>query len=354
VTIPSASSPSTRCERGPSNNRSLSGRTFLLALLLLSLSHVAAAGAQRKLRPGDRIPDFSCTGIDGKTYTRADYEDKVLVLLFVKPAQKHSTKAMRIAQRLASERDGAKPAVLAISTQPDAAEDFGKLAKQLPFTQPIALDPDRQAYGDFGIIVAPTTFIIDGQGVLRFALSHMPLNFERNLIAHVNLLAGRITEAQHAAVLDGGDPAISDEDVSANRNLALAGRLCEQGKPEVAIPILEKLVPDTKAGAKADARVAVLLGTCYVAVGKVDSAAKCLDPLATQTPAPPGLKLALARLEVRRGNDAKAKDHLIEGMKTAAENGPLLFELGRIHERTGEKDKALDCYRRALETIYGT
>jgi len=349
-----ANSPSTRREWAISRNRGLSAGTALLALLLFTLPQSAADGAQRKLRPGDRIPDFSCTGIDGKTYTRGDYKGKVLLLLFVKPDQKYSTKAMRIAQRFASERDGVKPGVLAISTKPDAAEAFGRLAKQLPFTQPIALDPDRKAYGDFGVIVAPTTFIIDGQGVLRFVLPHMPLNFERNLIAHLNLLSGRITQEQHDALLDGGSAPVSGEDMSVNRNLALARKLFEQNKPEAAIAILEKLASETKFGTRPHARVAVLLGTCYLAVGKVDAAAKCLDPLASQTPAPPGLKLALARLEIRRGNDAKAKDHLLEGLKTSAEKGPLLFELGRIHERAGEKDKALDCYRRALETLYGT
>ena len=75
--------------------------------------------------------------------------------------------------------------------------------------------------------------------------------------------------------------------------------------------------------------------------------------MADTTRAPPELKLALARLEVRRRNDAKAESHLLEALETSTENGVILFELGRLYERQGQPGKAVECYRKALEEAYG-
>ncbi len=321
----------------------------MVMLLLLVMPEARADGALRNLNPGDPIPDFSCQGLDGKTYARADYKDKVLVLLFVKPGQKYSSKALRLTQRVVGACDAPKPAVLALSTKPESGEAFAKLAKELPFTQPIALDADRKTYGAFGVIVAPTTLLIDGKGVLRFVLPHMPPTYERHLKAHVDLLVGRTTKEQHTAAVEGKTAPTSGKAVSLDRQLAFARTLIEQEKHAMAIPVLKKLA----SGEKVDPRVAELLGTCHLAAGDVEAAAKCLDPLAKEKRVGPGLRLTLARLEVKRGNDDKAKSHLEEGLKIAPKKGPLLYELGQIHERKGDTDKALTCYRRALAILYG-
>ncbi len=321
----------------------------LFAMLLLVMPEARADGALRNLNPGDLIPEFSCQGLDGNTYARSDYKGKVLVMLFVRPGQKFSSKALRLTQRIVGACAAPKPSVLAVSTKPEAGEAFAKLIKDLPFKHPAALDAGRKAYGAFGVIVAPTTLLIDDKGVLRFILPHMPKTYERQLRAHVDFLAGHTTEAQHAAALNGNNKPISDEGVTLDRKLALARMLIDQRKHAMAIPVLEKLA----SGEKVDPRVAELLGACHLAVGDVEAAAKNLDPLAKQARMSPSLRLVLARLEIRRGNDDKARTHLEEALKTAPKKGPLLYELGRLHERGGETDKALVCYRRALDIYYG-
>lgn len=322
----------------------------LLALILFVMPEARADGALRNLEPGDLIPDFSCQGLDGKTYARADSKDKVLVLLFVNPGQKYSSKALRLTQRIVDACAAPKPSVLAVSTKPDGREAFAGLARQLPFTYPMALDAGRKAYGAFGVIVAPTTLVIDGKGVLRFVLPLMPPTYERQLRAHVDFLAGHTTAAQHAAALQGDSTPISGEAVTLDRKLALVRTLIDQRKHEMAIPILEKLA----SGDAVDPRVAELLGACHLAVGDLEAASRCLDPLAKQERIAPGLRRVLARLEVRRGNDDRAQAHLEAALKTAPKNGPLLYELGRLHERRGESDKAMACYRRALDVLYGS
>ena len=88
--------------------------------------------------------------------------------------------------------------------------------------------------------------------------------------------------------------------------------------------------------------------------GQVEEAAKQLDPLAEKSPAPPELKVALARLELRRGNDDKAEKHLRGALEVSPQKGAILFELGRLYERQGKLTQALECYRTALEEAYPT
>jgi Flp pilus assembly protein TadD len=66
----------------------------------------------------------------------------------------------------------------------------------------------------------------------------------------------------------------------------------------------------------------------------------------------PELKLALGRLEVRRGDDAKAEKHLLEGLKLAPDDGAINYELGRLYERQNRFEQAARCYRRVLDSTY--
>jgi hypothetical protein len=54
-------------------------RIWLPILLGLLLS----ASVARAQKVGDPVPAFSLTGLDGRTYTQAQYADKVLVLYFL-------------------------------------------------------------------------------------------------------------------------------------------------------------------------------------------------------------------------------------------------------------------------------
>lgn len=60
-------------------------KTALTMLLLLSLTALTAGPALAAGAVGDTAPAFSLKGIDGKTYSLADYKGKVVVLEWVNP-----------------------------------------------------------------------------------------------------------------------------------------------------------------------------------------------------------------------------------------------------------------------------
>ena len=57
-------------------------QTFVLVAVLLGVTAVLAARLQApvELKEGDKAPDFSLPGSDGKTHALADYKGKAVVL----------------------------------------------------------------------------------------------------------------------------------------------------------------------------------------------------------------------------------------------------------------------------------
>jgi tetratricopeptide (TPR) repeat protein len=75
------------------------------------------------------------------------------------------------------------------------------------------------------------------------------------------------------------------------------------------------------------------------------------EALAAQPGYPPASR-ALARLHLGRGEGRSAADLLAGAVASAAdddERADLLLEAGRVEESLGEEERALSCYRRALE-----
>ncbi|MGD2109442.1 MAG: tetratricopeptide repeat protein [Phycisphaerae bacterium] len=318
---------------------------------MLALSAVQAAAplsaALRNVKVGDQVPDFAVKTLDGKGVTKAYCKGKVLLLLFVRPGQANSVEALIVAQRIAREYKDTKLTLLAVSTKPDAGDQLKAIVAEHGLRFGVALDPSRRMYGDYGLIVSPTTLLVDETGVLRYELPHMPPNFERRLRTHVDFLLGKIADEKHDMLLQrmkrNAPSTLSGDD----RQFALAESLIKKRHFEQAATVLIKLKDKEDS-----ARVANALGSCYLAMNRVDEAAKCLEAASDTGKVTPELKLALGRLEVRRGDDAKAEKHLLEGLKLAPDDGAINYELGRLYERQNRFEQAARCYRRVLDSTY--
>jgi tetratricopeptide (TPR) repeat protein len=203
-------------------------------------------------------------------------------------------------------------------------------------------------YGAIGVVVAPTTLLVDEAGVLRFVLPHVRVGHEDRLLTHAALLLGRIDQAEHDRRLTIANQARVEGQDAWTRRLGLARRMVEQQKYDQAAEILGKLRVERDVPA-----AAVLLGDALLGMGRVEEAAACLDALEKEEAKSPKVKEVLARLELARGNEDAAEAYLVDAIRTAPTKGPLLYQLGRIYERRGDLKKATECYRQALQEAYG-
>src|SRR5688500_11372209 len=189
---------------------------FILALALLLPA--AAASAQegkgsggkgvdlestmpadaKRLKVGDAAPDFSLKGVDGKTYTLADFKDApVLMVIFLSNHCPYSHASETRLLPLVAEMKDRGLAVVAInpnspeavsvdelgySKYNDSYDEMKLYAKERGFTFPYLYDGDTQAVSKaYGCLCTPHVFVFDRERKLdrkstRLNSSHLVIS----------------------------------------------------------------------------------------------------------------------------------------------------------------------------------
>jgi thioredoxin-dependent peroxiredoxin len=122
---------------------------------------------------GDRAPAFRLPGTGGKEYALEDYAGQPVVLVFY-PGDDTPvcTKQLNSYNNGLEQFTNLGAQVLAISAQDVASHE--RFSSKHGFAFPLLADPDKAvagAYGTLGPIGFPrrSVFIIDGEGVIRYA-----------------------------------------------------------------------------------------------------------------------------------------------------------------------------------------
>jgi peroxiredoxin len=168
---------------------------LLLAGLALAALPAFAAGVV-----GETAPAFSLKGVDGKSYSLADYKGKVVVLEWVNPNCPFSDRHAR--EKTMSELNakyGAKQVVwLGINSTNASHRDFLKPADHLAYNQktginyPVLYDETGKIGKSYDAKTTPHMFIIDPQGKIAYngAIDDDP--------------SGRKAKAERVNYVDGG------------------------------------------------------------------------------------------------------------------------------------------------------
>ncbi len=143
---------------------------FLLAALLV----IAPSGA-RALEAGDRAPDFSAPALDGKgMVSLSQYRGKVVYLDFWASWCAPCLKAIPEIEAMRKELASQGFAVVAVNLDQTPKKALRFLEKN-PIGYPSASDPKGRLPKQFGVDTMPTSYLIDGEGVIR----HVHRGFQR-------------------------------------------------------------------------------------------------------------------------------------------------------------------------------
>jgi peroxiredoxin Q/BCP len=122
---------------------------------------------------GDRAPEFSLPGTEGKDYRLSDYRGRPVVIVFYPGDDTPTcTKQLNSYNDDLAQFDGLGAQVLAISAQSvDSHESF---RAKYRFGFPLLADTDKRVaslYGTLGPLGFPrrSVFVVDGDGVIRYA-----------------------------------------------------------------------------------------------------------------------------------------------------------------------------------------
>jgi thiol-disulfide isomerase/thioredoxin len=160
-------------------------RALLTATLALAATTLAAPPKAPSLEPGAKAPDFSLPGVDGKTYTLANFADKdALAVLFTcnhcPTAQAYEDRVKQIGADYAdksfalvaiSPNDplAVRPDELGYSVFGDTFEDMKRHAEDNGFTFPYLYDGETQATSlAYGVKATPHVYLFDKERVLRY------------------------------------------------------------------------------------------------------------------------------------------------------------------------------------------
>lgn len=121
------------------------------------------------VRVGDRAPDFTLTGTDGKVMRLSDLAGKGVILNFWATWCGPCRQEMPLLQQ-AYEAHGSEGLVVLgvdVGEQPAQVQAF---LKELGLTFPTVLDTDQETSRLYRVYGLPTTFFIDRQGVINYVL----------------------------------------------------------------------------------------------------------------------------------------------------------------------------------------
>lgn len=143
-------------------------RAMLLAALCLLLFAGQAAAQELKPYTG-ATPPLQLRDLDGKPHDLKDYRGKVVMVQFWASYCPPCLKEMPSMVRLKAKLTGKPFAILAVNMGESEKEVRDFLARvKTDFT--ILMDPEGRALAAWKVFVAPSTFLVDPKGNIRYTL----------------------------------------------------------------------------------------------------------------------------------------------------------------------------------------
>ncbi|MHC4767020.1 MAG: multiheme c-type cytochrome [Planctomycetota bacterium] len=325
-----------------------------VAACLAWLAAASAGGqidlADQRLAIGDPMPDFSLPRGDGAAGELGleHLGGRPAVLVFWRPRQDLSLEALRDLEALRGEIGAERLAVLAVDSARSSAQEIQAALAGENLSYPVALDPQRALYGQAGVIVSPTTFLLDGDGVLRFRVASHPHQYRQVVNARVRFLLGDIDEAQMEREIEPTVLKIDHELAAAWRMYNLGRRLQSEGKADEAVAMFEKAVSEYPA--LAEARCA--LGFTRLASGDLDAAGQHFQTALTYQPDAALARLGQAAVLARTQRLEQAEQILLSLLGHQSIAVRVRYELGRIYRARGDVDMAAAVFEDALSTMF--
>ncbi len=142
-----------------------------LAFLAVGCAPAGKTGTQK----GSVAPDFSLPALVGEAQSLRDYRGHVVVLNFWASWCGPCRAEMPDMQVVYSELRDRGLVVLGVN-QGEGGDQVKAFASEFGLSFPILLDVDRNVGATYGVNAYPTTFIVDGDGVIRQVIVGGPLS----------------------------------------------------------------------------------------------------------------------------------------------------------------------------------
>ena len=330
-------------------------RVVLLSLLVAVLAMPGHAVSH--LKPYDKAPAFQLPALlpPGKRVSLEPLDRPVILIfgeLYHQPTQE-ALVALKKVYQTAGLFEIDLPVYLIVSQEPNA-EQKAQLEARDKIRAEILLDRDHKVSGAYGVIVMPSLVVVDKQGKVNLALSGLPLTFA-DLVEDALLLAtGRMTREEYESSRSAPPGAAGQEDAvaKAGRLTGLAGQLKRRGFAELALARYRQAL-EVDAGF-APARIG--MARCLLDLNRLPEACEQLQKVLQADKNHVEANLLMAWVEIRRGGEelASAQWRLNWLLTTHPSHPQANYLMGLVCESQGEKDHALEHYKKAAQLLLET
>lgn len=308
----------------------------LVTMAALTLCLPGGAAAFRNVAVGGTAPAVALEA-DGRRVA-LPAAGRVTVVLFWRPAQGFSEEAFADLQALVPGLAGKGVAFVAIAETGSPAKPAGR-----PPLDAVA-DRDRQAADAFGVIVFPSTAVIDARGVLRAYVPSRRSSYRGLVEAYVLAALGELPEADLARRLAAlgetyGRDAEAAQAAYKRGTAAAAGRRHAEAAREFAQAIA--LQPDL-----VDAHLQ--LGYARLEMNEARQALAEFEFVLARNPTSPGARVGVGIARVRLGQVDDGIRQIENAIVLNPEPVRGHYELGRAYEARGDLPRAVYHYRWAF------
>jgi tetratricopeptide (TPR) repeat protein len=328
--------------------------SWSFALCAAAVAATAAAPARadglRNVIRGQAIPEFSLTTLDGEPVGSAELAGKAVILVYLSAEQRRSELAATAAAAVWRELDHEhRDALSLVFVTPDAdrASYFRRQREVLGVREPLALDVDRQLYGDLGLIVLPTTIVVDPQWRLAHVISSYKSDYDHVLQAYAEHAMGRLDD-------EGLQRRLTTRRVERNRPEDLIARhraaariMRGSGLPADAQRELQAALEIDPAHADTRLDLAAVL----VTVGRTDEAGVIVAEVLESAPGHRRARLIHGVVLYHDGSLDEAEAVLKEVLLLNPDPVQTHYYLGLIYERKGDPARAAEHFKQSLTRL---
>ncbi len=306
--------------------------------------------ALRQWRVGDVMPEFSLSDPNGPTFKYEHTQTRVLGVIVLQAGQMHLDRLLKDLEGLVEKlrAQGATFDCIGVMSGPGAGGALRSRDAEAREALPVLADPKFAFWGKLGVIAAPTAVVVGADHKIQWIKAGYGYDF----------VAGFHAQLAKALGLGGSPEATVRVETLENtsdrarhdRHIQLARTLARKGRPELAIEELEKLRrldPNS-------VEIALELGEVLCRAGRNEEALKLASGVKSDAPADKARTLLISAWAKRQLGDTKAAESLLmKALELTPKSPRILYELGKVHQDRGDRDKALECFRSALAEVFG-
>ncbi len=330
------------------NRRRTKAVAACAAATLLALQ-MAMPGAGLATDEADaKAPSFALQSLDGATFeSDKQLAGKPAVIAFWRLDQEYSVEVLKQLVKIRSDFSSSDVKIVTIISGAADRGAVAELATKLGLEFAVLFDPDREAYGAFGVRVAPTCWFIDAKGVKQFDYPGYRRDYSTTARANIDFLLGNISAKEREARATPSKAPKAAQPVATTARYKAARRLLASGRRDAGIAQLENAWESEPPSAPAG----LDLGLILLEDGDNEGALAILDKVAKLIPEDPRAIGARGLALLRTGEEDEGAKLLAQAIAADVIEPVFFYDLAVVNERRGNAEEACTYYRRGFEIL---